>query len=121
MNYIYIHGRVLSPKSWFFSIGTPDRIYCRSKQRRNCFLGPKDPPIYGRPFNVCQRNRHCPKIQLCMCEGIGFGANRKKKIRKKTSHSYSIDTSKIQSNFMIKYVRGGRGGCWTNRHFFGLF
>lgn len=43
---------------WLFSIdlyrGTnfaPYTFYCRSKQRvRNCFPGPKGPPIYGRPF-----------------------------------------------------------------------
>jgi len=73
-----VYGRVLSPKSWFFSIGTTDRIYCRSEQRRNCFLGPKDPPIYGWPFNVCQRNRTLSENTIVhgICMPVYMYANR---------------------------------------------
>lgn len=74
-------------------------IIPRSEQRRNCFLRPKDPQIYGRPFNVCQRNRHCLKILLYMCVRIDFGVNqKKKKIRGKLQ--LLLATLKFQSNWM---------------------
>jgi len=80
-------------------------IIPRSEKRRNCFLKPKDPQIYGRPFNVCQRNRHCLKILLCICVGIDFGWTEKK--LKKNSNCYLLPWNSNQIEWKMRMWIGG--------------